>query len=56
MTPTSTEPNLATTDPVLHGLLADEVVRQRDQIRLIASENYVSAAVLEATGSVLTNK
>ncbi|MYE00513.1 MAG: serine hydroxymethyltransferase, partial [Alphaproteobacteria bacterium] len=33
-----------------------ELVRQRDQIELIASENIVSRAVLEAQGSVLTNK
>ena len=37
-------------------LIATENTRQRDSLRLIASENYVSSAVLEATGSVLTNK
>ena len=43
-------------DPELAALLAAEEDLQRDTIRLIASENYVSAAVLAATGSVLTNK
>ncbi|MBK9031700.1 MAG: serine hydroxymethyltransferase [Myxococcales bacterium] len=44
------------TDPELADLIAAEEQRQRDTIRLIASENYASAAVLAATGSVLTNK
>src|SRR5687767_4558806 len=44
------------TDPELAGLLAAEEDLQRDTIRLIASENYVSAAVLAATGTVLTNR
>src|ERR1700743_2925649 len=43
-------------DPALAALLAQEERPQRDSIRLIASENYVSGAVLAATGSVLTNK
>lgn len=43
-------------DPEIAELLAAEERRQRDKIRLIASENYVSGAVLAATGSVLTNK
>ncbi len=43
-------------DPEIAGVLDRELVRQRDEIELIASENYVSAAVLEAAGSVLTNK
>ncbi len=43
-------------DVEIHSLLVEETARQRDKLRLIASENYVSAAVLEATGSVLTNK
>lgn len=47
---------LAATDPQLAALLAQEARRQRDKIRLIASENYASEAVLAATGSVLTNK
>src|SRR5580692_11678164 len=47
---------LAETDPELAESLALELHRQRDGIELIASENLVSAAVLEAQGSVLTNK
>jgi glycine hydroxymethyltransferase len=47
---------LASADPEIAELLAAEEKRQRDKIRLIASENYVSGAVLAATGSVLTNK
>lgn len=43
-------------DPDIAELIDNETVRQRDKIRLIPSENYVSSAVLEATGSVLTNK
>jgi glycine hydroxymethyltransferase len=47
---------LADTDPELWRAIRDELKRQRDKIELIASENIVSAAVLEAQGSVLTNK
>ena len=47
---------LHTVDPEIADLIAAEERRQRDKIRLIASENYVSGAVLAATGSVLTNK
>jgi glycine hydroxymethyltransferase len=47
---------LATVDPEIAELIAAEERRQRDTVRLIASENYVSGAVLVATGSVLTNK
>lgn len=47
---------LRTTDPEIAGLIEAEERRQRDKIRLIPSENYVSAAVLAATGTVLTNK
>jgi len=54
--PTSTDPDLRTTDPQIADLVAAEAQRQRDSIRLIASENYVSRAVLEATGTMLTNK
>jgi glycine hydroxymethyltransferase len=43
-------------DPELAGLIRGELTRQRDQIELIASENFTSRAVLEAAGSVLTNK
>ena len=47
---------LADTDPELAAAIGRELVRQQDGIELIASENIVSAAVLEAQGSVLTNK
>ncbi len=47
---------LSIVDPDIARILVLEANRQRDQIRLIASENYASRAVLEATGSVLTNK
>ncbi|QJE72669.1 serine hydroxymethyltransferase [Aerophototrophica crusticola] len=47
---------LSDTDPDLYQALRHELQRQQDQIELIASENIVSAAVLEAQGSVLTNK
>ncbi|MEH3108049.1 MAG: serine hydroxymethyltransferase [Sphingomonas fennica] len=47
---------LAEADPELFGTIRDELGRQRDKIELIASENIVSLAVLEAQGSVLTNK
>lgn len=48
--------SLARTDPEIARLVEDERYRQRRKIRLIPSENYVSRAVLEATGSELTNK
>ncbi len=47
---------LSETDPELAGAITAELGRQRDEIELIASENIVSRAVLEAQGSVLTNK
>ncbi len=47
---------LAERDPEIHAALRDELRRQQRQIELIASENIVSRAVLEAQGSVLTNK
>ncbi|MEO6398789.1 MAG: serine hydroxymethyltransferase [Tepidiformaceae bacterium] len=43
-------------DPTVATIIADERVRQVETLELIASENYASAAVLEATGSVFTNK
>jgi glycine hydroxymethyltransferase len=49
-------PHVAGTDPDIADLIQGEARRQRDKIRLIPSENYVSVAVLEASGSVLTNK
>ena len=48
--------SLATRDPEIFGAITDELGRQRDEIELIASENIVSAAVMQAQGSVMTNK
>ena len=47
---------LSEVDPAIHELILQETRRQNAQIELIASENFTSEAVLEATGSVLTNK
>ena len=47
---------LSTTDPEIAALVAAEEQLQADTLRLIPSENYVSAAVLEASGTVLQNK
>ena len=47
---------LAETDPAIAGWIGKELERQRDKIELIASENICSRAVLEAQGSILTNK
>ncbi len=49
-------PHLAAADPEVDALVEAEAKRQFEKIRLIPSENYVSTAVLEATGTVLTNK
>jgi glycine hydroxymethyltransferase len=48
--------NLATFDPELAAAMAAEARRQQDHLELIASENYTSTRVMEAQGSVLTNK
>src|SRR5262249_56155437 len=48
--------SLAEADPEVADVIKHELSRQRDEIELIASENIVSKAVLEAQGSVLTNK
>jgi glycine hydroxymethyltransferase len=48
--------DLATADPEIAAAVGKELARQRDKIELIASENIASRAVLEATGSVFTNK
>ncbi len=48
--------SLEQTDPILSRMITKELWRQQDHIELIASENIVSKAVLEAAGSVLTNK
>ncbi len=57
---TDTRPDLmrrlVDVDPEIARLIDDEGRRQHDSIRLIASENYVSQAVIEATANVLTNK
>ena len=47
---------LAQQDPQLWGAIQHEMTRQHDGLELIASENYTSAAVMEAAGTVLTNK
>jgi glycine hydroxymethyltransferase len=49
-------PRLAETDPDVAKVLREEALRQHRNLELIASENFVSEAVLEAVGSVLTNK
>ena len=48
--------NLRKQDPKVAALVEAESIRQRDKVELIASENYVSAAVREAVGSIFTNK
>ena len=48
--------NIDNYDPVLFKSIEKELCRQQDQIELIASENIVSNSVLQAQGSVLTNK
>ena len=48
--------DLADTDPAISAAIVREMGRQRDEIELIASENIVSKAVLQAQGSVMTNK
>jgi glycine hydroxymethyltransferase len=48
--------SLMTTDPEVARAISDETRRQAEGLELIASENFVSTAVLEATGSVMTNK
>lgn len=49
-------PTLAEADPAIFAAVQSEYVRQRDNIELIASENFTSRAVMEAQGSCLTNK
>jgi glycine hydroxymethyltransferase len=49
-------PHIDAEDPEISGLIHDEARRQAEKFRLIPSENYVSLAVLEAVGTVLTNK
>src|SRR5512135_947909 len=50
------DPHLAQVDPEIAALVAAEEKREFEKIRLIPSENYASRAVLEATGSIFTNK
>jgi glycine hydroxymethyltransferase len=50
------DPTLAATDPDIADLIDQETRRQSEKVRLIASENYTSSAVMEAVGSSLTNK
>jgi glycine hydroxymethyltransferase len=50
------EPALSEVDPEISSLIHEEERREADTLRLIPSENYVSRAVLEASGSILTNK
>jgi glycine hydroxymethyltransferase len=50
------DPSLADRDPDIAKLIAEENEREHESLRLIASENYASRAVMEATGSCLTNK
>src|SRR5690348_3325292 len=50
------ETSLADADPEIFGAIRNELGRQRHEIELIASENIVSKAVLEAQGSIMTNK
>ncbi|MBU6453180.1 MAG: serine hydroxymethyltransferase [Cyanobacteria bacterium REEB67] len=52
----ATQSSLQVSDPELYELIQKELHRQQNSIELIASENFVSEAVLEAQGSVLTNK
>src|SRR6266436_485523 len=47
---------LSTTDPEIAAAIDHEVLRQHEGLEMIASENFVSEAVLEAAGSVFTNK
>jgi glycine hydroxymethyltransferase len=54
--PVPPDPSLADSDPEVARLIAEENVLEHQKIRLIASENYASRAVMEATGSVFTNK
>lgn len=53
---TKTIPSLRDTDPEIYDILQKENRRQEDSLILIASENYVSRAVLEASASTMTNK
>ena len=45
-----------TQDPEVYSIIKDEILRQENELQMIASENYASKAVMDAVGSVLTNK
>src|SRR5699024_4316475 len=55
-TTTLAQQSLAEVDPQIAAVLDGELNRQRETLEMIASENFVPPAVLQATGSVLTNK
>jgi glycine hydroxymethyltransferase len=48
--------HLRASDPEIHGAIVSEAGRQQDGLEMIASENFTSLAVIEATGSIMTNK
>jgi glycine hydroxymethyltransferase len=56
VTPSLMQRTLADTDPDIARAIQNETTRQADGLELIASENFVSSAILEAAGSILTNK
>src|SRR2546427_5739088 len=56
MSPAAMEKSLQEVDPEIARLIREETQRQAEGLELIASENFVSEAVLEAQGSTLTNK
>ena len=51
-----TDAKLSDVDPEIAAVLNDELARQRNTLEMIASENFAPRSVLEAQGSVLTNK
>ena len=56
MTTIASRETLAQVDPAIHAAIGREEARQRGTLEMIASENFTSTAVIEAVGSVLTNK
>lgn len=55
-TPKSSQESLASVDPAVAAIIEHEATRQQNTLEMIASENHTSAAVMEACGSVMTNK
>ncbi len=55
-TPKSSQDSLASVDPAVAAIIDHEAARQQNTLEMIASENHTSAAVMEACGSVMTNK